>query len=144
MNIFVLAEEEEGRVGEVLRPTKTSHVCLLLLLLLLLFLSFCPCPAYFNRAVSRFAPSLRPRSRCPTRWTQDNLTNSDNTCQATGGCTECGAPCPRKEEGTITYMSGLFDLEADPREEHNVMDLHPEVIEPQTPHVSRSAQLVSH
>lgn len=27
-----------------------------------------------------------------------------------------------------TYTSGLFDLEADPREQYNVMDMYPEVI----------------
>lgn len=43
---------------------------------------------------------------------------------ALGSCTDCSRSCT-DDAGTF---DGLFDLETDPREEHNVIALYPEVI----------------
>ncbi|CAM9401472.1 unnamed protein product [Ascophyllum nodosum] len=54
---------------------------------------------------------------------QDPLTNSSNTCTELGECSDCGKSCL----GYANTTNWLFDLEMDPREEHNVVDLFPDV-----------------
>lgn len=55
---------------------------------------------------------------------QDPLTNHDLTCQDMGTCSTCGQACL----STDNYTDWLFDLEADPREEHNLIHEFPQVI----------------
>lgn len=55
---------------------------------------------------------------------QDYLASENNTCLGVESCTYCGRACSENS----SYADGLFDLETDPREEHNVVDLYPEVI----------------
>ncbi|CAM9679299.1 unnamed protein product [Scytosiphon promiscuus] len=57
----------------------------------------------------------------------DKLTNSSETCQVLGACTECGVSCAHF--AGVDYTNWLFDLEADPREENNVAGLYPELVE---------------
>lgn len=50
----------------------------------------------------------------------DGLTNKDTVCDGSA-CSKCGY-CT-----DYPYSSYLFDLEADPREENNLIDVYPEV-----------------
>lgn len=45
-------------------------------------------------------------------------------CAELGSCYECGVSCV----DSATASDSLFDLEADPREETNLVDVYPEVI----------------
>lgn len=54
---------------------------------------------------------------------EDPLTNHDLTCQDMGTCSTCGQACL----STDNYTDWLFDLEADPREEHNLIHEFPQL-----------------
>lgn len=59
----------------------------------------------------------------PVRSIQDPLVNHNLTCQGMGTCSSCGQSCLN----SVNYTDWLFDLESDPREEHNLIEDMPEV-----------------
>ncbi|CAM9815485.1 unnamed protein product [Pylaiella littoralis] len=55
----------------------------------------------------------------------DKLIVEDKTCQTLGACAECGVSCLNLG---VNYTDWLFDMEGDPREEHNLAHLYPEMM----------------
>lgn len=51
------------------------------------------------------------------------MTNSNHTCYDIGECSDCGGSCT----SGYNYTNWLFDLEDDPREEINLIELYPDV-----------------
>lgn len=52
------------------------------------------------------------------------MVDPNSTCQDMGTCSDCGQACLSKD---VNYTDWLFDLDADPREEHNLVTIYPEV-----------------